>query len=226
MTVCAGVEIARRGDLLDERLDVGAQKLGRAMAHVADEMKVSGMAVGGLESRTAFAEIDLAGDSGVDHPLQRAVDRGATDARIFPADEIAQVVRAQMTLLAQKDVEDAVALAGTLAAGRAEAGEIQGRRYSTRERRAAAAGRRGVRVLDREAAAGDGVDEVDLGAVQIADADRIDEQLHAVRLVHLVARALAVLLDHQAVLEARAAAALHEHAQAAAGLVLFGQEAR
>ena len=34
----------------------------------------------------------------------------------------------------------------------------------------------------------------------------------------------AVFFDHQPVLEARAAAALHEHAQAAAGFVLFGQK--
>ena len=60
--------------------------------------------------------------------------------------------------------------------------------------------------------------------VEVPNADGIDEQLDAVRLVDLVARALAVLLDHQAVLEARTAAALHEHAQAAAGLVLFGQQ--
>jgi ADP-dependent phosphofructokinase/glucokinase len=32
-----------------------------------------------------------------------------------------------MTLLTQKQVQDAVAFGGTLAAGRAEAGEIQGR---------------------------------------------------------------------------------------------------
>src|SRR6266542_3188530 len=86
---------------------------------------------------------------------------------------------------------------------------------------AAAAGRRGVRVLDRESAAGDRIDEIDFGAVQVADADRVDEQLHAVRFVHLIAGALAVFLDHEAVLEARAAAALHEHAKSAAGLVLF-----
>src|SRR5436190_24090858 len=93
-----------------------------------------------------------------------------------------------------------------------------------RERGPAAAGRRRVRILDRKAAARDGVDEVDLCAIQIADADRIDEQLYAVRLEHLVARPLAVFLDHQAVLETRAAAALHEHAKAAARLVFFGEQ--
>ena len=88
----------------------------------------------------------------------------------------------------------------------------------------AAAGRRRLRILDREAAAGDRVDEVDLGALEVPDADRIDEQLHAVRLEHLVARALAVFLDHQAVLEAGAAAALHEHAQPAAAFVFFDEQ--
>src|SRR5256885_11838237 len=100
--------------------------------------------------------------------------------------------------------------------GRANYQELIGR-----ERRPAAAGGRRVRVLDGEAAAGDGVHEVDLGALEIADADRINEQLHAVRLEHLVARALSVFFDHQAVLEARAAAALHEHAKAAAAFVFF-----
>ena len=84
--------------------------------------------------------------------------------------------------------------------------------------------RRGVRVLDGEAAACDRVDEVDFSAVQITDANRIDEQLHAVRLEDLVARALAVFFNHQAILEARAAAALDEYAEPAAALVLFRQQ--
>src|SRR5262249_28606178 len=88
----------------------------------------------------------------------------------------------------------------------------------------AAAGRRRVRVLDREAAAGDRVDEVDFRAVQVPDADRVDEKLHPVRLEDLIARTLAVFLDHQAVLEARAAAALDEHPQPAPALVFFGQQ--
>src|SRR4029079_18568359 len=86
-----------------------------------------------------------------------------------------------------------------------------------REGGSAAAGGRRVRVLDGEPATRDGVDEIDLGALEVADADRIDEQAHAVRFEQLIADA-AAFLDHQAVLEARAAAALHEHAQAALGL--------
>src|SRR5580765_1053605 len=88
----------------------------------------------------------------------------------------------------------------------------------------AAAGGRRVRILDREAAAGNGVDKVDFGAVQVPNADRIHEQLDAVRFEHLVARPLAVLFDHQAVLETRTAAALDEHAQAAAAFLFLGQQ--
>src|SRR5690349_1604841 len=83
------------------------------------------------------------------------------------------------------------------------------------ERRTAAAGGGGVGVSNREAAAGHRVDEVDLGALQIAHADRVHVQLDAVRLEHLVAHA-AAFLDHEAILKTRTAAALHEHAQAAA----------
>src|SRR5882724_5148779 len=93
-----------------------------------------------------------------------------------------------------------------------------------REGLPAAARRRRLRVLDREPAACDRIDEVDFGAAQVTDADGVDEQLHAVRLEHLVARALPIFLEHEAVLEARAAAALDEHAQAASGLVFFRQQ--
>src|SRR5687767_14281350 len=68
-----------------------------------------------------------------------------------------------------------------------------------REGGTAPARRRRVRILDGESAARDRVHEVDLGALQIADADRVDVQLDAIRLEELVANA-APLLDHQAVL--------------------------
>src|SRR5688572_22449895 len=91
------------------------------------------------------------------------------------------------------------------------------------ERRTAAAGGGRLRILDREAAAGDGIHEVHFGALQVADADRVHEQADAVRLEDLVASPVA-FLDHQPVLEARAAAALHEHSKAAADLALFGEQ--
>ena len=46
---------------------------------------------------------------------------------VFGADQIAEIVRAQMPLLAEEDIENAVALCGTLPAGRTEAGKLQGR---------------------------------------------------------------------------------------------------
>jgi hypothetical protein len=87
-------------------------------------VEVAGVAVGRLEARAAFTEIDLAREPRVDHPLQRAVDRGAADAAILAAHEVEQIVRAQVSLLAQKNREDAIAFTGALAPGRPERGEI------------------------------------------------------------------------------------------------------
>src|SRR4029079_17778110 len=93
------------------------------------------------------------------------------------------------------------------------------------ERRAAAARRLRVRVLDREAAAGDVVHEIHFGATQVARADRIDQQLDAVGLDHRVGGGVPfAFVDHEAVLKAGAAAALDEHAQPRLGLVFFGQQ--
>jgi hypothetical protein len=58
--------------------------------------------------------------------LQRAVDSGAADAAIFFADEIDEIVGAEMALLPQERVDDEVALARALAAGRAYAFDING----------------------------------------------------------------------------------------------------
>ena len=62
--------------------------------------------------------------SGVDHPLKRAIDGRAADARLHAAHEVEEVVRAEVPFLTQKDIEDAVALARTLAAFGPEIGEI------------------------------------------------------------------------------------------------------
>ena len=195
-----------------------------------------------LEPEPSFAEIDLAGDARIHHPLEGAIDRRAADAAIFLADEIDEVVGAEVPLLAEEHIDDEVALAGALAAGRAHAFDVDSLHARPRrgtassgcarviaaalfggERRSAPARGRRVRVLDREAAAGHGVDEIDFRALEVADADRIDEQADAVRLEHLIGLA-AVLLDHQSVLKARASAALHEHAQAAVLLLFFRQK--
>ena len=87
-------------------------------------MEVTRLAVGVLEPEPALAEVDLAGDAGVHHPLQRAVDGGAADAVIFAADEVDEIVGAQVSFLAQEHVDDLLALAGALAAGRLQPAEI------------------------------------------------------------------------------------------------------
>ena len=84
------------------------------------------MAVRVLETEAAFAEIDLAGNPRIHHPLQRAIDRGAADATIFLADEIDEVVRAEVPLLAEERVDNEVAFAGALAARRTHAFDING----------------------------------------------------------------------------------------------------
>src|SRR5262245_53349889 len=69
-------------------------------------------------------------------------------------------------------------------------GRAEFRALIRREALTAAARRGRVRVLDGEAATGDGVDEVHFSTVQVADADGVDVELHAVRFEHLIARAL------------------------------------
>jgi hypothetical protein len=73
-------------------------------------MKVARMAVRRLEARTPFAEVDLAGHAGADHPLQGAVHGSPPDARGLLPDEIEQIVGADMAFLAQENLEDAIAL--------------------------------------------------------------------------------------------------------------------
>src|SRR5262245_55460318 len=91
------------------------------------------------------------------------------------------------------------------------------------ERRAAPTRGGGVRIANREAAARDRVDEVDLGALEVADADRVHEQPDAVGFEHLITGATR-LLNHEAVLKAGTAAALHEYPTTAAGLGLCREQ--
>ena len=117
-------EPARRRDLLDQPLDVGAQELGRAVAALADEVEVPGMPERVLEAEPALAEVHLARDAGVHHPLQRAVDGGAADARVFAVDERHQVVGAQVPFVLEEDAEDALPLGGASPACGMQAGNV------------------------------------------------------------------------------------------------------
>ena len=199
------------------------------------------MAVGVLEAEPAVAEVDAPRDAGVDHPLQRAIDRGAADPRVLAADQIDEIVGAEVPLLPEEDVDDEVALAGAAPAGRpVRLDELGGGLHGRPGPELRTWTRTNDQTLNDEPQP-----QVDLAfgflivnpppmllstkstsaPLQIAQADRIDEQTHAVDLEHLVGLGVALaLVDHQAVLEARAAAALDEHPQAGARLVLLGQQ--
>ena len=81
-----------------------------------------------LEAKPALAEIHSPRDAGFDHPLERAVDGRAADARVFVADEIHQLVRADVPFLPQKNRDDEVAFAGPSSARRAQFLDELGRR--------------------------------------------------------------------------------------------------
>src|SRR5688500_10178073 len=82
------------------------------------------MTVGMLETKTAFAEVDLARDAGFLHPLQGAVDGGAADAMVLTLYESVQIVSTQFALLFEERVDDQVSFTGSLGAGWAQAIEI------------------------------------------------------------------------------------------------------
>src|SRR5687767_11075812 len=95
------------------------------------------------------------------------------------------------------------------------------------EGRTAAAGRFGVRILDSEAAAHVVVHEVHFGPAEVAQADGIDEQSHAVHLEHLVSLGVPIaFVDHQAVLKSRTAAALHEYPESGPQTALLHEQFR
>ena len=86
------------------------------MAGLANQVEVARLPVGVLEPEPSLAEIDLARDARVDHPLQRAVDGRAADAMIVAANQIDEIVGAEVAFLPQEHVDDLFPLAGTLAA--------------------------------------------------------------------------------------------------------------
>src|SRR2546425_1520092 len=120
-------EVTRRSHFFDECLDVGAEEFRRAITGLADQVIVTGMTVGMLDPETPFAEIALPGDPRVHHPLQRPVDGGAADPLVLPPNQIDEIVRAQVPLLAQKDVEDLLPLAGPVTTNRFETLDVRER---------------------------------------------------------------------------------------------------
>src|SRR5262245_13744915 len=94
------------------------------MTALADQMEVTGLAIGLLEAESPLAEINLAGDARIHHPLQGAIDGGAADPVIVVPNEIDEIVGAEMPFLTQEDVDNLLPLAGALATGRLQPTEI------------------------------------------------------------------------------------------------------
>src|SRR5215216_8029933 len=79
-------------------------------------MKVAWLPIGMLETEATFTEVNFAGDTGIDHPLEGAINGRPADALIFAPADVDEVVGAEVPLLAEKHVDDLLALAGALAA--------------------------------------------------------------------------------------------------------------
>src|SRR5687767_258018 len=94
------------------------------MTGLADQMKVSRLEVRLFETEAAFTEVHFPRDAGIDHPLQRAIDGRSADPLIFATDDVDEIVGAEVSFLAEKDVDDLLAFAGALAAFRLQPGEI------------------------------------------------------------------------------------------------------
>src|SRR5690349_7537403 len=92
------------------------------------------------------------------------------------------------------------------------------------ERVAARARTRGVGVVDREALLLDGVDEVDLGTVEVGDAHPVHDHGHAVEVGGHVA-VEGALVEEELVAEARAATGLHGDPQGQVVTTLLLEEA-
>src|SRR5260221_11526719 len=87
-------------------------------------MEMTWMAERRLEARAALTEVHLACEPRPHHPLQRAIHSGAADAWILAADEIAQIVGAQVAFLAHEDRENPIAFAGPLATSGPQARQV------------------------------------------------------------------------------------------------------
>src|SRR2546423_2719506 len=90
------------------------------------------------------------------------------------------------------------------------------------ERGAAPARRNDVRVLDLEAGAHQALGVVHRGAVHVAEAELVDDDPDAVVLEDPVA--VPLLVERQLVLEARAAAAAHGHAEPRVRVLLVREQ--
>ena len=79
-----------------------------------------------LESTPTFTEINLACNSSVNHPLQRAVHRRTTNLVFVTANDFHKIVSTHVSFSIQKDIYDQIAFARSFTARRAEPLQISG----------------------------------------------------------------------------------------------------
>lgn len=91
------------------------------------------------------------------------------------------------------------------------------------ERRSAAAGRRGIRVANDELSAFEILSIVDLGACEVLNAHRIDDERDAL-ILDLRVAFFDALVEGKSILESRAPTALHENAKLEVGIRFFANE--
>ena len=83
------------------------------------------MVIRRFEPRETFAEVDLAREALIDHPLQRAVDGRAADAGVRASYEAEEIVGAEVAFLFEEGPQNLFALSRSFAACWTQARDIR-----------------------------------------------------------------------------------------------------
>ena len=111
-----GEVVVPASDFLLELADSPGKELDRTAAVGADHVVMAAPVVLVFVAGNAVMEGDLAGQSALGKQLQRPVNRGVADARVFFLHQAVQFVGGKMVAGFQKRAQDRVALRGLLQA--------------------------------------------------------------------------------------------------------------
>ena len=109
-------EAVVRGDFVLQRLDARLEELDDAPALIADQVVVVVARAQALVPVAGLADPQAAHDPGVDHQLERAVDRGARDLLVLGAQAHEQLVGLHVLVPAEDLVKQGMSLGGELEA--------------------------------------------------------------------------------------------------------------
>jgi hypothetical protein len=82
------------------------------------------MTVRVFEAEPTLIEIDISGNTDIDHPLQWTVENSPADVLFCLTHQVDQIVGSKVSILPKEDVYDQIAFTGTLAADQAQASEV------------------------------------------------------------------------------------------------------